>query len=221
MPANLWGNLTGGTFTHDPRRSLVPLDDWFPICHPAYQDLDVLLKDLFAQLAGYQEYVLRPEDATPGMTLPGDLYPSESVPYRPETEDPRMKSDYLHEAFQRIIFSFIAANGKAKFMKRIIRGTCRRPDENAAMSQARRGTGLWSGTGGTGGTKRKTMEQEGMVRGEGTDEVESRKKYKKDPEGPTTRAMALKYVPRTFSHHVGADIPAGAQIPNRRTDPHC
>jgi hypothetical protein len=220
IPPGLWGNLTGGNFTHDPRRSLVPINVWVPLCNPIFGSLDELLKDLFAQLAGYQEYVLRPEDAQAGRALPLDPFTVKQVTYMSETDDPRMKADYLHEAFQRIIFSFIVANATNRFMQRKIRRTCRRSDETTGMPQARRGTGFFTETGGTAGSKRKTMEQEVMVGGEGTDEVEARKKQKKEPEGPITRAMALKYVARTISHHVGADIPTGTQIPTRRTDTH-
>ena len=225
IPVHLWANLTARRGDDDPRRNLVPLDTASSYCHPDYRPLDELLKSLFAQLAGYQEYVLRPKGAKAGWSSPSAPYDTTTFSYKSEKDDPRMKADYLHEVFQRTIFNFIVAKRNEKFMKRTIKRAYRQPEAKAGMSQAPKGTGLLTGTGT--GTKRKGMEQEEMAGGEGTAERDARKKQRLEktentekPEKRTTRSTAQKYVACTFPHHVSADIPTGAQIPNRRTDAH-
>jgi hypothetical protein len=135
----LWMYLTDGDFENDPRTSLVPLD-WRGICHPDYRPLDDLLKSLFAQLAGYQEYVLRPEEAEVWRWTEGPPVQMVAVPYMSETQDPRMKDEYLHEALQRTILGFIVENIEEPFMRAQISST-RRPKEGEEMAQSTKTSG--------------------------------------------------------------------------------
>jgi hypothetical protein len=143
ISSNQWGDLTGGDEKMDHRNNFVDTLAVFDnLCHPDYQPLDDLLKTLFEHLAGYQEYVLRPEGAKVGMALPSTPFDMTAVPNLSETEDPRMKPEYLHEVFQRIIFDFIVKNiGKAFMQEKISR--TRRPKEGEEMAQSTKtpGTG--------------------------------------------------------------------------------
>ncbi|PVF95863.1 hypothetical protein CPB86DRAFT_875329 [Serendipita vermifera] len=83
-----WNNLTGGSGTDDTRGFFL---ETFPsnVCHPRYQALEGLLRSMADQLKGYPEL----------------------------TEDKvRNHQEYLHEAFQRLIFEFISANSHESFI---------------------------------------------------------------------------------------------------------
>ncbi|PVF91262.1 hypothetical protein CPB86DRAFT_830672 [Serendipita vermifera] len=81
-----WSNLTGGSGTDDPRTFFLGP---FPsnVCHEAYQPLEGLLEKMAEQLKGH-----------------------------PELTKERDKEEYLHEAFQRIIFEFISSQYQEPFM---------------------------------------------------------------------------------------------------------
>ena len=114
IPGYLWNTLTA---RDDCRHTF--LRDFPYTCHPTYRPLEVLLKSLFRQLSGYQEYLaLLPE----------------------EHDDTRMKDEYLHEAFQRILLEFIVQNKQEEFMREQISPT-RRPKEGGGMAQSIRTPG--------------------------------------------------------------------------------
>jgi hypothetical protein len=213
MLADLWSSLTTDSAVqpnHDPRMSLVPLLT-HKHCHPDYQPLDDLLRSLFEQLFGYQEYT--------------ELGPKGAITLTPPEEQSttRMKADYLHEALQRTLLEFIVVHHTEPFMNLQISST-RRPKEVATQMAPSKTRTKMSRT-------RDAVEQEDqewVVEGEGAvEEGASRRKKQKNDHGkeggrtaeksPRPGLSTSEYVPRTFSRHVGADIPAGAhQIPNRR-----
>jgi hypothetical protein len=202
---DLWVNLTWTDpdkpdSNHDPRMALVPLSS--PRCHPDYQPLDDLLVSLFKQLFGYQEYT-EPE-------------PKKEIKLSPPEEDTtRMKVDYLHEALQRTILDFIVRHREDPFMElQICPKHRRQPD--GGMVQSTNPTRKSKVT----RTEQETRDEEtAMVDGEtATVDGETGAVAKKQKTvGPE---KGKRYVPRTFSYHVGTDIPAGAQIRNGRTDAH-
>ena len=126
IPLYIWLRFTGGAGPNDPRHAFV--DHYLKGCHSMYGELDGLLRSLFEQLSGYQEYValqLKDQDAT------------------------RMKDEYLHEALQRIILGFIIEHHAEPFMRTEISRARRRTEKAEWMSQSTSvpGTGTGTGTG--------------------------------------------------------------------------
>jgi hypothetical protein len=117
IPQYVWGELTGGEGTDDPRSAFLAR---FPpaLCHPTYQGLEQLLRSLCKQLSGYQELGARPLDE--------------------QDEPDKTKEEYLHEAFQRTIFDFIMKTINEPFMKEPISPTRRRKEDGGDKSQSRR-----------------------------------------------------------------------------------
>jgi hypothetical protein len=203
IPGSIWVDLTGGKGELDHRGFF--LSPEMPnICHPFYRELDQLLKSLFKQLSGYQEFV----------TLRANEYAMHSPK---DQDDTRMDEEYLHEALQRTILAFIVENKKRRFMKAQISPTRRLKEEGAGVSQSSKSVGMsmkrtrnvmeQEGNQGTNARPRKKqknsrgkMKREGTVKEDGT--------VRRG--GPRTRATMKQYVARTFSYHVGADILAGA-----------
>jgi hypothetical protein len=235
VPNHIWVNLTGGNETRDPRTNFVnTLAVFDNLCHPDYQPLDDLLKTLFEHLAGYQEYVLRPEGAKVAMALPATPFDMTAVPNLSETEDPRMKPEYLHEVFQRIIFDFIVKNRQEVFMEKKISRSPRKAERKAGMAQPPRRTvrgtetvtrtGTGTGTAGTGTVDRRRAREQEEPEGEARAKRTKIAHENVEEEGGSrhyTRSMGKQYVARTFPRHVGANIPAGThQIPKRRIDVH-
>jgi hypothetical protein len=240
IPGSLWVALTSGDFINDPRRLLVPLKG-NNLCHPDYAPLDELLNDLFEQLSGYQEYIelLSVQKDKPPQKQ--EENPPHKQKKTPLTHDPsRVQVDYLHEAFQRILLQFIVDNSEMGFMRTEISHLRRRKGETAGAAQSLKTplTGsvrapMTSGSVRTPMTSGSVRTREQMVDGEesaGEEPGRKKRKQKKenDPEtreeqgaaatgGRRTRAQSRQYVARTFPHHVGADIPTGAQRPNRPT----
>jgi hypothetical protein len=208
IPGDLWVALTSGDDQRDPRHLFVDSYSKIPtVCHPDYQPLDRLLAALFGQLSGYQEL----------MALP------------PPPKDDRTKDEYLHEAFQRTILDFIGENIEKPFMLKQISPIRRHREKEVGVAQS-----VTMGTGtGTGVSKRshEVMRLGSTDGGEGT-ENGARKKMNTGIQrektvtnemigraGLNTRAASKRYVARTFSHYVGADIPAGThQISKHRTE---
>lgn len=100
-----WSNLTGGSGTDDPRTFFLGP---FPsnVCHEAYQPLEGLLEKMAEQLKGH-----------------------------PELTKERDKEEYLHEAFQRIIFEFISSQYQEPFMYLPTNPIPRKIDPTKPMTQ--------------------------------------------------------------------------------------
>jgi len=85
----IWSILTNGHGDRDPRGAHFINTIAVNFVHPAYKDLEVLLERMALQLRGYHE----------------------------EGSDPSRKQDeYLHEAFQRLIFHFLFTHYRDRFM---------------------------------------------------------------------------------------------------------
>jgi hypothetical protein len=133
IPEYVCCNLTGGQGENDPRHAFV--NHYHNVCHPDYRGLDELLRPLFKQLAGYQEYVLQPAEAVVYVESPlGDSL----KPQLPEERDAtRMKDDYLHEAFQRTVLDFIVQNINEPFMELPISPSCRQGEAEGTTQSTR------------------------------------------------------------------------------------
>ncbi|PVF98017.1 hypothetical protein CPB86DRAFT_873657 [Serendipita vermifera] len=84
-----WNNFTGGVDSKDTRDHFIQLQDGVSgVCHPQYEPLEELLRDMVEQLKGDPEVL--------------------------DDSDIRKHDEYLHEAFQRLIFDFLSRHRKAK-----------------------------------------------------------------------------------------------------------
>jgi hypothetical protein len=80
------------------------------VCHSTYAPLDCLLADMAAQLRGDLDF------AKEGFDLATRMVPADGTGDH-EKDLSRSKDEYLHEAFQRLIFNFLFKYYDAEFMK--------------------------------------------------------------------------------------------------------
>jgi hypothetical protein len=109
IPSNIWTPFTDVDETRDDRNA--NYINKFPekLCHSTYGPLDGLLADMAAQLRGDLDF------SSEDLGLATKLLLADTTGHH--AKDSRNKEEYLHEAFQRLIFNFLFKHCDEEFMK--------------------------------------------------------------------------------------------------------